>query len=133
MEQIGELEKAGIKTIVNLRSRLKLVERERQWVEETGMRYHSYPLRYWLSPGIEDMERLFSVIETPENNPVFIHCFHGADRTGIGIAAYRIMRENWTFEDAYREMVACGFHRVRVYHYKLALKRIHADFQGTMN
>ncbi len=52
MEQIGELEKAGIKTIVNLRSRLKLVERERQWVEETGMRYHSYPLRYWLSPGI---------------------------------------------------------------------------------
>lgn len=129
-EQLLVLKESGFKSIINLRSRLRQVEMERQWVEKIGMFYHSYPLRYWLSPDIKDMEKLFSVLESPDRQPVFIHCFHGADRTGIVVAAYRIMREDWTFEEAYREMVACGFHRIRVYHYKLALKRIHDRFLG---
>ncbi|EAS18745.1 hypothetical protein BBFL7_01008 [Flavobacteria bacterium BBFL7] len=35
--------------------------------------------------------------------PVLIHCWHGSDRTGVVVAAYRIVFENWTIENAIAE------------------------------
>lgn len=44
-------------------------------------------------------------------NRVFVHCLHGQDRTGMVIAAYRILVDKWTADRAIEEMYACGFHR----------------------
>jgi len=46
--------------------------------------------------------------------PVFVHCEHGADRTGIACAAYRIVVQGWSKQQAIDEMVngGYGFHRV---------------------
>jgi protein tyrosine/serine phosphatase len=35
--------------------------------------------------------------------PVLVHCWHGSDRTGVVVAAYRIVFENWTKEAAISE------------------------------
>ena len=40
--------------------------------------------------------------------PVFVHCMKGQDRTGVVIAAYRIRRQGWTFDQAYQEMLSYG-------------------------
>ncbi|MEO0526765.1 MAG: dual specificity protein phosphatase family protein, partial [Bacteroidota bacterium] len=36
--------------------------------------------------------------------PVLVHCWHGSDRTGAVMAAYRVVFENWSKEDAISEL-----------------------------
>jgi protein tyrosine/serine phosphatase len=40
--------------------------------------------------------------------PVYVHCEHGKDRTGLVIALYRMRYDGWTQEQAAAEMVAMG-------------------------
>lgn len=42
----------------------------------------------------------------------FVHCEHGQDRTGLIIAEWRVYRCDWTREQARKEMLAMGFHRI---------------------
>jgi tyrosine-protein phosphatase SIW14 len=41
--------------------------------------------------------------------PTCVHCWHGSDRTGAVIAAWRIAVEGWTPAEALDEMVAGGY------------------------
>ena len=41
--------------------------------------------------------------------PILIHCWHGSDRTGVTIAAYRIIYNNWSKSQALDEMVNGGY------------------------
>jgi tyrosine-protein phosphatase SIW14 len=41
--------------------------------------------------------------------PVLVHCMHGADRTGVISAMYRIIFENWTKEEALDELKRGGY------------------------
>jgi len=41
--------------------------------------------------------------------PLLVHCWHGSDRTGAVIAAYRIVFQNWTKEQALDELKNGGF------------------------
>jgi hypothetical protein len=43
--------------------------------------------------------------------PLYVHCLHGQDRTGLGVAAYRVTYGGWTKAQAEVEMLACGFHK----------------------
>jgi protein tyrosine/serine phosphatase len=45
--------------------------------------------------------------------PIVVHCLHGSDRTGVVIAMYRIIFENWTREQALDELQngGYGFHK----------------------
>lgn len=38
-----------------------------------------------------------------------MHCKHGSDRTGLMSAMYRVVVENWSKEDALKEMTQGGF------------------------
>ena len=40
----------------------------------------------------------------------FIHCTHGHDRTGLVVGCYRVLKQGWTKNDAYAEMLQHGFH-----------------------
>jgi protein tyrosine/serine phosphatase len=35
---------------------------------------------------------------------VLVHCAHGSDRTGCMLGIWRVTQDNWTYEDAYKEM-----------------------------
>jgi tyrosine-protein phosphatase SIW14 len=115
------LAESGIKTVISLRWGKKIVKAEKEAVQSLGMNFISMPLCYWKAPDISECEQFLQIVDKKANWPIFIHCFHGSDRTGLLIAMYRLTRQEWKVDDAYREMKDCGFHRFRIRHFKWRL------------
>jgi protein tyrosine phosphatase (PTP) superfamily phosphohydrolase (DUF442 family) len=123
-EGLKALSQNGFKTVLSFRWRKAPIAVERTYVEELGMKFINIPLNYWSLPNKSQIDAFLAVIDDRRNFPIFVHCFHGADRTGLLLAIYRVVRCGWSFDEAYKEMVACGFHRLRTQHYKWALWRL---------
>jgi tyrosine-protein phosphatase SIW14 len=113
-----------IKSVVSLRWRKKRISSEQVIAERLGLRFFSIPLNYWTLPNSNDIKAFLEIVDNVENQPVFVHCFHGADRTGVLVAMYRILRNDWSLQEAYKEMRQCGHHRITTAHFKLALWRL---------
>ncbi len=58
--------------------------------------------------GYSDLVRILKIIHN-EKSPILVHCWHGSDRTGAVVAAYRIAYHNWTKEEALDELLHGGF------------------------
>jgi len=87
-EGMRQLEKLGIKTVVNLRS----VHSDRDEIENTGLSYEHIRMTLWNTQD-EDIVRFLKIVTDSNNTPVFVHCQFGADRTGMMCAIYRIVVE----------------------------------------
>ena len=103
-EGMKELEKLGVKTIINLRSE----HSDKEELQNTHLNYVNIPLTTD-NPDIEDIVLFLKVINDSNNLPVFVHCRYGADRTGMMCAIYRVIEQNWTRQDAVEEMTKGGF------------------------
>ena len=99
----------GIKTIVNLRA----FHSDRDELAGTGLRYFHVRVHAW-HPEVEDIVAFLAVALNPVNQPVLVHCEHGADRTGMMVAAYRRVEQGWTVDEALAELPRFGFHEVWV-------------------
>ena len=106
-EGFAELKKMGIKTAVNLRS----FHSDHSLLAGTGLQYVHFYCQAW-HPEDEDVAKFLKVLKDPNNRPVFVHCQHGADRTGMMVAAYRMVEQSWSSEDAARETHNFGFHMI---------------------
>ena len=98
-EALAEL---GVRSVISLRfgpDRAELLPDVR--------RIHA-PIESWDVDHEEVMLALKELID-PANQPVLLHCRHGADRTGTVIAAYRMVVENWTADAAIEEMRHGGY------------------------
>ena len=104
-----ELEKIGIKTVVNLRS----FHSDRDEMRGTKMGYEHITMKAWHAEE-EELVRFLKIVSDKKRQPVFVHCQYGADRTGTMCAAYRIAVQGWTKEEAIEEMTQgdFGFHGV---------------------
>lgn len=109
IEGMRNLKAQGIKTVVNLRS----FHSDRDKLGDTGLGYEQIFMKTW-NPEYKDVVRFLKIVTDPERAPVLVHCQHGADRTGVMVALYRIAVQNWNKRDAAREMVegGYGFHSV---------------------
>jgi protein tyrosine/serine phosphatase len=105
---IQELVSLGINTIVNLRDDDERARAEGQEAETAGLRYFNVPFGRLGRPTDEQVERVLSLINAPENGIVFVHCARGEDRTGTVIAIYRINLDGWTGEQATSEAIRYG-------------------------
>ena len=107
VEGFSELKAMGIKTVLNLRSF------RTDDLGSTGLRYFSIPENSW-HPEEEDVVEFLKIVSDTNNLPLFVHCKHGADRTGTMCAVYRIAVQGWTKDEAIREMTegGYGFHDV---------------------
>jgi protein tyrosine/serine phosphatase len=120
-EEFKQLKDLGIRTVISLRWNMKAIRKERALAEEHGLNFVSIPLSYWILPTRKEIDRFFSILEDEAMRPVFVHCQHGADRTGAFSAMYRIKSENWTADQAYEEMKQAGFHKFKVHQFKWAV------------
>jgi len=103
---VGGLEKLkalGVKTVVNLRGEDEHARAEGEEARRLGLRYYGISLPGFAKPKDEEVKRVLDIINTPENQPVFVHCHHGKDRTGTIIACYRISHDGWNAEQAKQE------------------------------
>ncbi len=55
-----------------------------------------------------DVIKALKIIQQAKE-PLVVHCWHGADRTGTVIAAYRVIFEGWSKEAALEEMTMGGY------------------------
>jgi tyrosine-protein phosphatase SIW14 len=101
------LQSLGVKTIVNLRA----LHSDRDEIQGLGFRYAHISCKAWHAEE-EDVVRFLAIATDPANRPVFLHCEHGADRTGMMIAAYRVMVQGWTSDAAAAELPRFGFHTI---------------------
>ena len=101
----------GIRTIINLRGEDEGTRSEKEEAEAAGLRYVSIPLHGFRRPKDEEVERVLAVINDSQNWPVFVHCHHGEDRTGLIIACYRISHDGWSSEQAKNEARKNGMSR----------------------
>jgi protein tyrosine/serine phosphatase len=104
-KKLGEL---GIKTVINLRGEDEVSLEEKKQAEAAGLRYFSVPMPGLSAPSDEVVARVMSIIDNPENQPVFIHCKRGSDRTGTIAAIYRISHDGWTADRALNEARGYG-------------------------
>jgi protein tyrosine/serine phosphatase len=107
------LKAMGIKTVVNLRS----MHSDEDELEEAGMTGKLDYIHIKINtfrPKEDHVVRFLRVMADSERHPVFVHCKHGADRTGTMAAFYRIVFEGWSKQEAIREMTegGYGFHSV---------------------
>lgn len=107
-EGYATLSAMGIRTVINLR----LLHSEREAVTAAGMKSIEIPMNTFKDVSPEKVKRVIGFIRDPANQPVFVHCAHGQDRTGIVVAAYRMEADGWSREDAIAEMQAFGFNDI---------------------
>jgi protein tyrosine/serine phosphatase len=98
----------GVKTIVNLRGEDEISRDEQTEAETAGLRYFNISMPGLSAPSDEQVSRVLAIIDNQENQPVFIHCKRGSDRTGTIAAVYRISHEGWNAERAITEAKRYG-------------------------
>jgi protein tyrosine/serine phosphatase len=57
------------------------------------------------------IDQTLKFMHDPRNQPVFIHCEHGKDRTGLLVALYKVKYEHANVEAARKEWIAKGHSR----------------------
>ncbi|MDR3606547.1 MAG: tyrosine-protein phosphatase [Oligoflexia bacterium] len=147
---IAALEKMGIKTIIDLQGGdldsglpydfIALEEpgelpaniaAERDETTHHHMQFLNSPLDSLreITPAEDfDIDMTLGVMADPESQPVYIHCQHGKDRTGLLVALYEVKYLGYSVEQAHEDMEEHGHdglehivtHEMDSYFYKKA-------------
>ncbi len=120
--ELQQLKDFGIKTVINLQGggwfktdasgeswngRMK----ERETVLWLGMNYFNVPFtifRPMLGNEEQEYYELAAAMNSPKNQPVYVHCKLGFDRTGTVIALYRILYQNCSLDQVRVELKENG-------------------------
>ena len=103
-EGFASLKALGIKTVVNLR----VWHSDRTKMEGQGLKYVEIEFNP-ANPKMDEVVQFLRLVTDPANQPVFVHCQHGSDRTGTMVAAYRIFVDGWSPQQALEEMTEGGY------------------------
>jgi tyrosine-protein phosphatase SIW14 len=100
---LQELAHFGIQSIVNLRK----YHSDQTAIAGTSLSLIEVPV----GAGNLTYDQLVAALKAvaAAAKPTCVHCWHGSDRTGAVIAAWRIAVEGWTPAEALDEMVAGGY------------------------
>lgn len=123
-QAMQKLAESGVKTIVDLRLAGLGAEEEASRAKKLGIKYIHIPLGF-MGPSLSKVAQFLNIVNDPANQPVFVHCRYGADRTGALVGVFRVIHDHWSFNQAYSEM--------RSHHFKpwlASLKRVVARVGG---
>ncbi|NVO00065.1 MAG: tyrosine-protein phosphatase [Geobacteraceae bacterium] len=104
------LKATGVKTVIDMRT----TANEKTEVEAAGMKAIAVPVEMSRNGLKEKVDKIVALMADPANQPVYLHCRHGQDRTGIVVAAFRMKQQGWSLADAEAEMQSFGFNNVWV-------------------
>lgn len=102
---LKELKEKGIKTIIDLRAQTPMSRQERAEAKTLGLDYINLPMSD-KAPTDKQVKTFIDTTRLARDNsaPVFVHCAHGSDRTGCLIGIWRVTEDNYSYDQAYKEM-----------------------------
>lgn len=118
VSSMRELKALGIRSIISLRS----YHSDAPVFKHDGLVLVRCPMHAGSLTRVDLIKALQAITDAPK--PVLLHCWHGSDRTGTVIAAYRMVWQNWPAAKAIAELRngGYGFHEVYFNHIKELLE-----------
>ncbi len=105
---LAELKKLGVAHVVDLRIERKGQDEEAAAAKRLGLERTRIRMGRE-APTKAQVKEFMDIIRQAKAKPVFIHCQHGADRTGAMVGIYRAVDCGWKFDDIWKEMRRYGF------------------------
>ncbi len=98
LSQIKWIKEQGVDVIISLTES----PLPRDWVEKLGLKYFHAPIEDHSCPDPETLKRIVEKIfdEISGGRKILVHCAAGLGRTGTVLAAYLMVRDDLTPEDA---------------------------------
>jgi len=115
LERWDYLQSRGVRTIVKLNYDTE--DPDEPSASMLGMVVHRVPFPpsgvddALGGPTVAQMRQAVAWLSDPKLRPVYVHCSHGHDRTGLVVGTYRVTR-GWSKAKAWDEMVKLGYHPV---------------------
>jgi protein tyrosine/serine phosphatase len=103
-EDYEDLVTIGVRTIIDLENDSRIVDPERDYFSRTPVEFVNFGMDGLHQPDEAGLQNVLSILANPAKYPVYVHCEHGMDRTGLIIGLYRVQVEGWKPKDAWREM-----------------------------
>ena len=104
-ENLAHIKALNIQTVINFRQ----YHSDKTLLSGTQINELRIPM---YTANIDDAEviaALNAMMQARQQGPVLIHCQHGADRTGLMSAMYRIIYQGWSKEAAIEELMQGGY------------------------
>ena len=100
----------GVRGVVSLRA----FNADEPLARGLDLRLARFPIHTWDIKRARVVAALRAVRVASREASVLLHCQHGADRTGLVTALYRVLYQGWSKEDALDEMLHgnFGYHAV---------------------
>lgn len=114
-KDIFDLAQLGIKTILDLETGFfeyahNEVNQEQMLAGQCHINFHHVKMSNFLAPTQEQMSDCLKILTDPEMLPVYVHCLHGKDRTGMVVGAYKHLVLKQPLEVVKKDMLDHGFH-----------------------
>jgi hypothetical protein len=106
---ISALSRLGVKTLIDLRSVYDHTDKIGVSAGVAGLRYHWLPMSVWNPPADKEVKKFLALVTNESEGPFYVFCADGIHRTGEMSAIYRIVHDNWSVEQALKEMDELGF------------------------
>jgi tyrosine-protein phosphatase SIW14 len=115
---LKSLKDLGVDVIIDLRAPTQAAQSEKAEASKLGINYVNLPMSS-RAPTEAQINTFLKLVDNQAHlsktaassngeekypHSVFVHCAHGSDRTGCMVGIWRVSRDGWTFEQAYREM-----------------------------
>jgi protein tyrosine phosphatase (PTP) superfamily phosphohydrolase (DUF442 family) len=100
-KDIYELHDKGIKTIISLRTNPE--RRKQRLCEKLGMQWIQIKTGVFKTPTDEQFDQFRAIVNDPKRCPCYTCCEIDMDRTGVYLAAYRLVDKNWSTEQIKQE------------------------------
>ncbi|RQS66861.1 protein-tyrosine-phosphatase [Burkholderia sp. Bp8963] len=109
-EDVPQLQKLGIRKVISFRA----FHSDDSVLAGSQITMQRIPINTWYIRDEDMVTALKALRDADRDGPVLIHCQHGADRTGLVSALYRVVYQGWTKEQALDELQhgGYGFHSI---------------------
>ena len=118
VQDFVDLASLGVKTVIDLQADGD--PGEGNVVESSGMKFFRIGMTTSVAPTSGQIAQFLQIVNDPANQPVYVHCAGGRHRTGVMTAVYRITEDQWTPDQAFKEMKT----------YKFGADFLHPEFKS---
>ncbi|MBA3994780.1 MAG: hypothetical protein C0469_14775 [Cyanobacteria bacterium DS2.3.42] len=110
IKRLNELKAMGIKTIVSVRNNPN--PKKAAYAEKIGLKWMTVKTSVMRSPKEEDIRKFINIVSNPANQPVYVCCVGGRDRSVFYVTAYKIAVEGADPEEAVAHMEGSTWHKL---------------------